>query len=572
MMTWLIAFSLCFAQSPSQTDIVSVLEEQLAENEARLTLPDAPKIYHLRYHFYDMEQYDATATMGALLEESTDPYQYLGIEVRVGDHSFDNTGFGGWENGFTGAWLPEGLTPHAAQLAAWRETDRAYKQAVEHYARKRAQFEAPEDYPGDYTPLDPIQVALGRGETSDADLLRHRAKQLSLQMSGDPSIHRSEVHIGQESGTHWILDSTGTRISRPVQEATLSAVIHIRTKDGMLLTDQLLWSVRSTKDLPSEQDMKSAVQKMRDHLIHLAEQPQVTEEYVGPVVFEGDAATDVFRFLLLPQMEGTPPEIPFDSFLGDIGSRGNGKARLGRRVLPPGWTVVDDPGGNLNHPSAFQYDSEGSPASRVQSVDDGILRVPMMSRVPRKDLRQTNGHARGIERSRLSGRVAQVAVTPPRADSAAKLHKKARRIAESYGRSGYYLVTKLQENATRSLGGMPSFSSGEDGTVRLPIPVSVYWVHSDGTRKELRGARFTGVQRWILRDIVGAGRTTNRTFMIPSSPGGGLYSPTQGLPTLLHAPSILVGEMELIPAPGDPKSVPVLPHPLSETTPDAQTP
>ena len=65
---------------------------------------------------------------------------------------------------------------------------------------------------------------------------------------------------------------------------------------------------------------------------------------------------------------------------------------------------------------------------------------------------------------------------------------------------------------------------------------------------------------------------TSRTFMIPSSPGGGLYSPTQGLPTLIHAPSILVGEMELVPAPGDPKSVPVLPHPLSEADSDTNTP
>mgnify|MGYP001376198337 CR=1 FL=1 len=119
-----------------------------------------------------MKQYDAKATMGALLEESTDPYQYLGIEVRVGDESFDNTGFGGWENGFTGAWLPEGLTPHAAKMAAWRETDRAYKQAVEHYSRKKAQFQAPEDYPGDYTSLEPHQTDLGSGDGSNDETLR----------------------------------------------------------------------------------------------------------------------------------------------------------------------------------------------------------------------------------------------------------------------------------------------------------------------------------------------------------------------------------------------------------------
>ena len=557
--------SFAWGDSPNTIEsnpIVEALHEQLVLNQEKLILENAPAVYHLRYHYYEMKQFDAKATMGALLEENTDPYQYLGIEVRVGEASFDNTGFGGWENGFTGSWLPEGLTPHAAAMAAWRETDKAYKQAIEHYSRKKAQFQPPKDYPGDYTTVPPQVADLGAGESSNDDLLRTLAVDLSAILSGDASILRGEVHVGQENGTHWILDSMGSRVRLPVNESTIRAVIHVRSTDGMLLTDQKMWSTKSTRGLPSKEDMMTEIAEMRDQMLVLHTQNVLSDEYVGPVLFEDQAAIDLFRYLLIPQLEGTPPEIPFDSFIGNIGSNSNGHIRLGRRVLPPGWDVSDNPASQPNHPSTFTIDAEGSPSQNVHAVEDGILRLPMMSRVPRKDVRETNGHARGIERSRLSGRVSQLNIVAPKEMSASKLHKKAIKMAVAYGRKGYYAIRRLQEPSVRSLGSFPSYSAGEDGTVNLPIPVSVEWVKSDGTRTQIRGARLTGVQRWILRDIVGTGKRVEGTFMISASPGGGLYGPTQGLPTWMSAPEILVGEMEMVPAPGDPKSKPILPHPL----------
>jgi len=546
--------------------IIEALQEQLNTNFSSLTLSNAPSIYHLRYHFYEMKQYDAKATMGALLNESTDPYQYLGVEVRVGGPHFDNTGFGGWENGFTGTWLPEGLTPHAAEMAAWRYTDRAYKQAVEHYSRKKAQFRPPADYPGDYTMTEPNAVDLGDGLPSDDAVLKTLAKELSGLLTGDPAITRGEVHIGQENGAHWILDSAGFVSRVPMNESTLRAVIHVQTDDGMLLTDHRLWSTRTTQEFPSKAEMVREVVQMRDDLLNLKDQRVLTEEYVGPVLFEEQAALDIYRYLLVPQLEGTPPEVPFESFIGNIGSGGNGPVRLGRRVLPMGWDVIDDPMSKPEHPSSFSVDAESSPTEPVHAVQDGIMRVPMMSRVPRKDIRETNGHARGIDRSRLSGRVCQLEITAPKELKSKALHKRARKIAESYGRDGYFVIRRLQEPSVRSIGSMPSYSSGEDGTVNLPFPVSIVWVGLDGIRTEVRGARLTGVQRWVLRDIVATGTEVEGTFMIPGAPGDGLYTPTQGLPTWMSGPEILIGEMEIVPAPGDPKSRPILPHPLTQKT------
>ena len=50
MSLWVFIIGLCFGQTPMQSEIVTVLEEQLAENKARLHLTNAPEVYHLRYH------------------------------------------------------------------------------------------------------------------------------------------------------------------------------------------------------------------------------------------------------------------------------------------------------------------------------------------------------------------------------------------------------------------------------------------------------------------------------------------------------------------------------------------
>ena len=561
----LIGFCLA-AEAPVPTPVVDALHQQLTRNMSELKLGDAPDIYHIRYHLYTMKQMDATAAMGAIIEESTEPYQYLGVEVRVGSPSYDNTGFGGWENGFTGSWMPKNLTPRAATLSAWRQTDRAYKQAVEHYSRKKAQFVAPPNYPGDYILLDSYSVDYGAGTTSDTEQLRDLAQAVSSVLGEDPAIMRGQVHVGQEAGSHWIMDTVGSTVRRPMQESTLRALIHVRAPDGMLLTDQRLWSTQHSSQLPPKNQMVSETTAMRTELLALQEAPSLTDEYVGPVLFEDNATIDLFRFLIVPQLEGTPSEVPFESFLGDIGNTSTGSFRIGRRLLPPGWNVFDDPTSNADHPSAFAVDAEGTPTERVHAVQDGIIQIPLMSRVPRKEYDRSNGHARGINRARLAGRVSQLDIQPEKSRSPKKIHKEAIQLAESYGRDWYIAVRRLQEPAVRAIGSAPSFMSGDDSGAFLPPPVSIERVYSDGRRETLRGAQFSSVQRWILRDIVAAGAIQQGTFMIPSSPGGGLHSPTQGLTTWMRAPSVLIGEMEMVPMPGDPKSKTSLPHPSTRTT------
>jgi len=542
---------------PSTEAVAATLQKQIEHNRTRLDLPNAPPIYHLRYHILALSRLSTVSSLGALVEEDTTPLNSLAVEVRVGTTDFDNTGFVGWQNGFSRTSLPIEITDYSVALAAWKLTDRAYKQAVEQYSRKQAQFVPPDSYPGDYWLTGP---SVHQGEApADVDFqeLRDRGTQLSSRLVSESGVELGEVHIGYEAGRHELMDSEGSHVVRPMGELSLRALAHIRTSDGALISDQRTWSTAPLGGLPDQETMEHAVGEMMAALDIARTAEAMTGEYVGPILFEDTAAIDLFRYILVPQLEGTPPEVPFDSWFGELGASSD-PVRLERRVLPSGWQAADNPTGESGA-GYFEYDLEGTPAQPVELVEDGIVRSVLMSRIPRQGLEASNGHARGYPGDRPEGRVSQLTVTAPGTQSDKKLRKRALKAAAAYGRDWVYVVRRLQEPAVLSSGsGDWSFMTEE---LTLPPPVVVFRLDAKGTETPVRGARFANISRWILRDVLAAGVQVEGAYFAPLGTDGYYSSPLEGLPTRLSAPSVLIGELELVASPGDPKEIRILKAP-----------
>lgn len=533
------------------------IEEAVDRHPSALSFgEDSASIYHLRYHLIGLDTVSLHASLGHLVQAESTPYHRLAVEVRVGEPAFDNSGFFGWENGFMSVSLPNQATPRSVELTAWRITDRAYKQAVEQLSRKSAQVKPPDDHPGDYVLTGPVVASALPYPPAQAEPLKEIARALSAELAGLPHVERGEVHVGHEMGRHAVYDSEGTRVVRPMAETSMRAVLQVRLPDGQQLTNDRLWSVVRPEDLPPLDKLRAEVRRMAQETTALASAPVLKEEVIGPVLFTGAAARDLFRYLLLPQIEGTPPESPFDTFIGEIGDKQD-TVRIGRRVLPPGWNVVDDPISDPDRPGSFTHDYEGTPATRVEVIDSGVVRAVLTSRVPRKDTQTSTGHARGSFSTRLAGRTSVTTITPDRQRNARRLHRSALRLASPYGRDWYLKVDRLIEPALLS----NRFSSDD-----LPPPLRLIKVHADGTEEVLRGGRFAGVDRWLLRDIVAAGPSSGAAILLGREPGRPTYSPTDGLPAWIEAPDVLIGEVEVMPAPPRRRDAPVLPHPNTPIT------
>jgi len=562
---FLLALGGCCAHAQPPSSVFAALGEEMERNRSGLRLPGAAEIHHLRFHVSDVHTQYAAASLGALIQRDVRPTRRLGVAVRVGTHEMDNTGFGGWETGTGARPLAVGRSARADRQAAWLLVDEAYKEAVEQYARKVAVFTPPPDHPGDFQLLPPTVFDGGETARPDADALEARIVALSAVLATVPGLEVGRAVLGAEAGFDWIADTAGTRVRRPWAEVSIAAVAKVRADDGMLLADRLLWSVREAGQLPPEPAMQAEARHMAEELAAAASAPRLEEEYVGPVVFEQGAAIELFRHLLVPQLEGTPPVLPFETFLDAhsprSGTRAAALVRLRRRVLPPGWKVADDPLRAVAHPASFTHDAEGTPARRVELVEDGIVRALLMCRTPRKNTPGTNGHARGGPGARLTGRAALTWVEPATRVTREALRARALELARSYGQDHVLVVRRLVDDAF-----LPPDAIGNDNqTLALPPPVAFVRLHADGREERLRGAAFAGVHRWVLRDLAAAGPQVEGTYMAPHVPGGRRGGVIIGLPTWLSAPEVLVGEMELVPVPPDPREKPVVPQPPTST-------
>ena len=155
-----------------------------------------------------------------------------------------------------------------------------------------------------------------------------------------------------------------------------------RAEDGTRLRNTRSWIVQQPEQLPKIEQMVTSIQEMSKWLLRLSDAP-VEGDYLGPVLFEGQASTEFFRQLMLPQLSATPPELELPDFNGEV-SRSIPTSRVGRRLLPEGWSVVDDVPGNPNAVGYYRYDHQGVPPQRVELVKNGVIRDLLMSRVPRR--------------------------------------------------------------------------------------------------------------------------------------------------------------------------------------------
>jgi len=535
------------AAAASGDPTFDAMSREMARSMTRLKQDEFGAPYFMAYRVIDERYWEAAASYGSMISEGEDHSRSLFVEARYGSRTLDNTdlGFQGWHG-------PGGFDPKVLREHLWLLTDGAYKNAVSSFLEKKAR-RATEFVPealDDFT-LEKPAVA-ERPSGSDAfDYARGRAlaERLSAVFQRYPEVYDSRVVVQLRWARRYLLTSEGTRLDTPAEEVPdmVRVAAMTRAEDGMRIDNHHAWTVRSLADLPPDDVLLRETEQVARELSDERQAP-VQAPIAAPAILDQEFTGVLFHEALGHKLEGQRQRDPQQSqVFRDL---------VGKRIIPADISLLDDPTmtdfkGEPLH-GAYEFDSEGVPASRVVLVDHGVLENFLMSRWPVHGFSSSNGHGRADSQARPTGRMANLVVRAdapvPRAELTRKLVALARKAGKPYG---FLLVG--------AFGGENPNSRDAAQTLEVR-PRLVYRVDAKtGAQTLVRGVTMVGTPLVVLNRIVAAADD--------ASLANGFHCGAESgwVPVDQIAPSVLVSEIELQRQPEDRARPPILPSPFHES-------
>lgn len=539
------------AEVPAASPVLQPALEAELERALTLRLPDAPPPWLVIYDALDGTVHESAAEDGAVYLSQHGPFRLVRSEVRVGDATVDSSNYAGFgePDGVGSRRLPVEDNALAIRREVWLSTDSAYKNAVETLSRKLAARKGLKEAPPPDYQLVPAVVrpaGVHPGNTMTADETDTLARRLS-DVASARGIESASAQVRDWHGWRLRVDSAGTRVWTPTGNVVVRVEAVARRADGAEVRDARWWVGRDASSLPTADEMVAETAAMAAHLVEFSAAP-APKSWLGPVIFEGQAAAELFSQLLAPELVGTRPEESSDSSL--FKANDVPLARIGRRLLPEGWRVWDDPTTRTGAAGEYELDHEAVAPRRVDLVVDGVVRDVLMSRIPGRDRTVSTGHGRALGNDRRGALPGYVRVAAPKLQPMATLRKRALKLAKAAGLDQVLVVRRLTPPGLQQE--LEVAMSGEGPLSGLTAPYEACLLEADGTCTATRNLSFVGVDRRLLRDVVAASAGAGPVDMLDGPPGPGRYTigSTGGVPTTWDVPAVLVTEVELDPADG----------------------
>ena len=540
------------APSASAGDpILKVMQGELSRASGSLSKTD-PAPYFLSYTVNDQDIVVLVGAYGSLLTDAALQRRQADVVMRVGSPALDNTHGQSRASGMTSGSLPLGDDPGAISRVLWELTDREYKRAAPAFLNvktntavraeeedKSPDFskEAPQTHAGEALKPHAFDRAAWEGEI----------RRLSGAFRKYPGVYFATVVLQVQDSTSRLVSSEGAAIASPSASSRLIMEAETRADDGMELIRVETFQAPAAASLPSEADLTAKIDKMAADLKDLRKAP-VAEPYDGPALLSGRAAAVFFHEVLGHRLEGHRQR---DEDEGQTFTK-----KIDQEVLPKFLSVADDPTihelAGVKLAGSYDYDNEGSPAQRVEVIQNGVLKNFLMSRMPIKNFGVSNGHGRNQPGLMPTGRQGNLIVTStqtvPEAQLRQKLIDEVKRQGKPYGlyfddiQGGFTLTTRQLPQAFQVL------------------PVVVYRIYADGRPDELvRGVVIVGTPLAALTRIMTTGDQQHVFNGVCGAESG-------SVPVAAVAPAMLFSEMEVQKRAHSHERPPILPPPGFENT------
>ncbi|OGR01487.1 MAG: hypothetical protein A2284_08745 [Deltaproteobacteria bacterium RIFOXYA12_FULL_61_11] len=393
------------------------LVDEIQRNQDRLVLADQPKPCFIAYNVRDLVFERLHGIRGELRPLEHRRMRQLSVRLMVGNfHLNDEHLIGGWSYRDTLFEGLEDLPIEADYLglrrALWLATDKAYKIALEQYAKKKAslqsqQAEAKRSGQDDFSVAEPVRAELPPiSSTYDRGYWQETVRFISAVFKNYPSINLSHVEFSLYRGDEYIVNSEGTRIVQPFSLAMIEATAFSQTQDGKPLWDRIQIPTSRVEDLPDRTALTKAIEELAQRIVDLGRAPDLGKSYFGPVLIADEAIADLVAQSLFGYKDGLLASFfpvftnKWEAQYYQKEQRNELEERLNSRILPRGTSIKALPGLDrymgLPVLGSYRYDEEGVPAQEVTLVNDGMLRAFLSDRSHTSSAPVSNGHCRPV--------------------------------------------------------------------------------------------------------------------------------------------------------------------------------
>jgi hypothetical protein len=551
------------------------LRDEINRSMSELRLPGVAAPYYVEYTLKLRRSYTAKASMGALVTTSSSFTPRLTVGIRVGSSAFDNTNYfdvglsffgSSDEESFKNRRIPMELDYAALRRELWLASDACYKQAAELYSKKESvvRNRARIDTTHDFIMMNPEQnvdtlVAPGYD--------RKRFEELVMVMSSvfydAAHVQSSSVNIEYLPELVLYANSEGREYVKSASQAGIEVVASTQADDGMPLADVFTAYAPTPQELPSRDSLIRATKLVSQKLEQLLAAPSI-EPYSGPVLFEGQAACEMFAQTYAPNLCTQRQQ------LTDRGIQENDRYmafqnKIGARVAATFVSVVSTPQKHkeLNTPviGSYDIDDEGVRPVPLTLVERGYLKTLLSSRVPCRRVKNSNGRQRGG--------ASMIDVLELRADAAKQMDKSKMRKAmmkmlkDRELPFGYIVRKALNQNIlytslfSQTQGDYPYTLSETSMNV-----IDVVRVYPDGREELVRGSQAAGLAPSQFKDLVAVGNSPMvYNYLAPAVTSPYITGGSQYLPATVIVPDLLFEDVEIKPLEGDFPKPPILAAP-----------
>lgn len=562
----LILFTFTLSTSNSfekpNEDILFAMKSELTRSMNELKINELESPYFIEYKYVEYNASSIRGSLGSIEAANNSKSAYISVGVRVGDYSFDNTNFFDVGLGFFGSSDDEegfkkrsvSYEPSINYLRKefWLATDAAYKQTAELYSKKLAILKnrMRKDTIPDFKKLDKIEKQRDIKEIPEFSLDKYKGiiESVSSVFNKYPSIYTSGASIEFIPQRIYYINSEGVEYIKDTYYTGLEIVAASQNKEGMPVFDHYTTYSFNPNDLPTKDSLVNAAKQIADNISSRLEISQLDDFYVGPIIFSGQAAGQIFAQSFLPKLISQREPLTDGGFSSE-NEDAVFQRKVGGRVLPEFLSIADKPKelkmNGVDLIGAYEIDDDGLKSENVELVKNGYLETLLSDRVPTKRIKESNAHKRGG-----SVMFSNIIVENSSSDnklSNKKLESKLLEFVKKRELEFGIIVTKILDANIR----YTSLYRILNGNIEIPFGkknyvMDGYKVFSDGKKEKFSGMVIPTMNVLLFKDIViTSDRLYTMNFLAPSVISPYLTGGDSYLPASITLPDLLFEDAEL---------------------------